>query len=117
MTRAPNHPPASALRKLLQHEAAGGLILIASAAVALIVANSPAASLYTGTLKSYVLGLSVLHWVNDALMAVFFLLIGLEIKRELLDGQLASWPHRILPGIAAAGGMAAPALIYLAINW
>ena len=117
MTGAPNHPPASAFRKLLQHEAAGGLILIASAVVALIVANSPAAQLYTGTLKSDVLGLSVLHWVNDALMAVFFLLIGLEIKRELLDGQLASWPHRILPGIAAAGGMAAPALIYLAINW
>lgn len=117
MASAPNHPPASAFRKLLQHEAAGGLILIASAAVALIVANSPGAQLYTSVLKSDVLGLSVLHWVNDALMAVFFLLIGLEIKRELLDGQLASWPHRILPGIAAAGGMAAPALIYLVINW
>lgn len=116
MASAPSHPPASAFRKLLQHEAASGLILIASAAVALVVANSLAAQLYSDVLKTYVLGLSVLHWVNDALMAVFFLLVGLEIKRELLDGQLASWPHRILPGIAAAGGMAVPALIYLAIN-
>ena len=77
MASAPNHPPASAFRKLLQHEAAGGLILIASAVVALIVANSPAAQLYTSVLKSDVLGLSVLHWVNDALMAVFFLLLSL----------------------------------------
>ncbi len=114
---APHHPPASAFRKLLKHEASGGLILIASAAVALIVANSGAAPLYMSMLKSDVLGLSVLHWVNDALMAVFFLLVGLEIKRELLDGQLASWPHRALPGIAAAGGMLMPALIYLALNW
>lgn len=117
MASAPHHPPASAFRKLLKHEASGGLILIASAAVALIVANSGAAQLYTSVLKSDVLGLSVLHWVNDALMAVFFLLVGLEIKRELLDGQLASWPHRILPGIAAICGMIAPALIYLALNW
>ena len=117
MASAPQHPPASAFRKLLQHEASGGLILIASAAVALIVANSGIAALYADLLKTYVGGLSVLHWVNDALMAVFFLLVGLEIKRELLDGQLSTWPHRLLPGIAAAGGMAVPALIFLALNW
>ena len=76
---------------------------------------APGSGLF-GLLKTYVGPLSVLHWVNDALMAVFFLLIGLEIKREFLDGQLSTWPRRILPGVAAAGGMAAPALIYVALN-
>jgi NhaA family Na+:H+ antiporter len=104
------------LRQLLTHEASGGLILIASAVVALVVANSGAASLYAAVLETKVLGLSVLHWINDGLMALFFLLVGLEIKRELLDGQLATWPHRVLPGIAALGGMIAPALVYLAFN-
>jgi NhaA family Na+:H+ antiporter len=112
----PNHPSASALRRLLTHEATGGLILIASSAVALIVANSAAAESYAALLALSVAGLSVLHWINDALMALFFVLVGLEIKRELLDGQLASWQHRLLPGIAAAGGMIAPALVYLACN-
>jgi NhaA family Na+:H+ antiporter len=87
-----------------------------AAALALVVANSPVSSAYFEVLHSYVLGLSVLHWVNDALMAVFFLLVGLEIKREMLDGQLSTWPRRILPGIAALGGMIVPALIFLAFN-
>ena len=108
--------PASVLRDILQGEAGGGLVLMLAAAVALAVANSPLAPSYFGLLKTYIGGLSVLHWINDALMAVFFLLVGLEIKREFLDGQLATWRHRALPGIAAAGGMIAPAMIYVALN-
>jgi NhaA family Na+:H+ antiporter len=112
---ARDHLP-SALRSLLASESAGGLILMASAAAALAVANSPWGDAYFSALHIYIAGLSVLHWINDCLMAVFFLLVGLEIKRELLDGQLKTWPHRILPGAAAFGGMAVPALIYVAVN-
>lgn len=108
--------PPSVLRAFLTSEAAGGIVLMAVAVIAIVIANSPAAPLYFGVLNSYVLGLSVLHWVNDALMAVFFLLVGLEIKREFLDGQLSNWSRRALPGFAALGGMVAPALIYVAVN-
>ena len=108
--------PASAFRDLLQGDAGGGLVLMFTAAIALIIANSPAAPAYFGLLDTYVAGLSILHWINDALMAVFFLLVGLEIKREFLDGQLSTWRRRMLPGIAAAGGMIAPGLIYVALN-
>lgn len=108
--------PISALRDFLDSQAAGGLILMAAAALALITANSPLAPLYFATLKTYVGPLSVLHWINDGLMAIFFLLVGLEIKREVLDGQLSSWNRRILPGVAALGGMVVPALIFLAFN-
>jgi NhaA family Na+:H+ antiporter len=108
--------PRSALRAFLHIEVSGGLVLMGAAALALVVANSPLSNAYFGALHSYVLGLSVLHWVNDALMAVFFLLVGLEIKREMLDGQLSTWSRRILPGIAALGGMVVPAVIYLAFN-
>ena len=98
-------------------ESAGGLVLMASALIALIVANSPLADGYFSTLHTVVAGLSVEHWINDGLMAIFFMLVGLEIKREMLAGQLASWSQRALPGFAALGGMIFPALIYLAINW
>ena len=107
----------SALRTLLESEASGGLVLMGGAAVAVVVANSPAAPVYLELLKAQVLGLSVLHWINDALMALFFLLVGLEIKREMLDGQLSTWPRRALPLIAAVGGMIVPAFIYVALNW
>jgi Na+:H+ antiporter, NhaA family len=113
----PNRRPFSMLRHLLDNEASGGLVLMAAAALALVVANSPLAPAYFDALGAHLGPLSVLHWINDALMAVFFLLVGLEIKRELLDGQLSTWPRRALPGIAAAGGMAVPALIYAAFNW
>jgi len=110
------HPPASALRDFLNSEAAGGLILMVAAAAALVFANAPIASGYFAVLESHIAGLSILHWINDALMAVFFLLVGLEIKRELLDGHLSTAARRILPGLAAAGGMVGPALIYIALN-
>lgn len=106
----------SPLGAFLKSEAAGGVLLMVSAALALIIANSPVAPLYFAALGSYVAGLSILHWINDALMAVFFLLVGLEIKREFLEGQLSSWSRRALPGIAALGGMFVPALIYLALT-
>lgn len=106
---------ASALRQFLDNQASAGIVLMAAAALALIVANSPLAAGYFAALSSYLGPLNLLHWINDALMAVFFLLVGLEIKREVVDGELSSWPRRILPGMAALGGVVVPALIYLAI--
>lgn len=108
--------PRSALRELWRHEAAGGVLLMLAAAAALILANSPAADAYFGLLKLKLGPLSVLHWINDALMAIFFLQVGLEIKRELLDGHLATWRDRTLPMFAAVGGMVAPAAFYLAVT-
>lgn len=108
--------PLSTIRRLLKAEAAGGYVLMAAAALAMIVANSAWSAAYFHSLHLDFAGLSLLHWVNDGLMALFFLLVGLEIKRELIDGEMASWPRRILPGAAALGGMVMPALIYLAIN-
>jgi NhaA family Na+:H+ antiporter len=106
----------SLFRAFIDSEASGGIVLMAAAALALIVANSPLAETYFAALKAYLGPLSVSHWINDALMAVFFLLVGLEIKREFVDGQLSTWPRRILPGAAAAGGMLVPALIFVALN-
>lgn len=86
------------------------------ALIAIIVANSPLSSAYFAVLKVYIGPLSLLHWINDALMALFFLLVGLEIKREVLDGQLSSWSRRALPGVAALGGMVVPGLIFVGFN-
>ncbi|MBX3529802.1 MAG: Na+/H+ antiporter NhaA [Rhizobiaceae bacterium] len=115
----PSASPArkSLFRTFIDSEASGGIMLMAAAALALIVANSDLAETYFAVLKAYLGPLSVSHWINDALMAVFFLLVGLEIKREFVDGQLSTWPRRILPGLGAAGGMAVPALIFAAFNW
>ncbi|MBZ9653333.1 Na+/H+ antiporter NhaA [Phyllobacterium lublinensis] len=106
----------ASFRSFMENEAAGGIILMVVAALALIIANSPLSDDYFGLLKTYVGGLSILHWINDALMAVFFLLVGLEIKREMISGQLSSWSRRALPGFAAVGGMVVPALIFLLFN-
>ena len=109
--------PLQFIRGFMESEAAGGLVLMASAAVAIVVANSPIAGWYFGLIHFDIFGLDVLHWINDALMALFFLLVGLEIKHELALGALSSWPARALPGLAALGGMAVPALIFVACNW
>lgn len=90
---------------------------MAVALAAIVTANSPLAEGYFHALHVYLGPLSLLHWINDALMALFFLLVGLEIKREMLDGQLSSWSRRMLPGAAAVGGMLFPALFYLLFNW
>ncbi|KQR87797.1 Na+/H+ antiporter NhaA [Sphingomonas sp. Leaf343] len=116
--------PLSPLRAFLVGEAGGGAVLMAAAVVAMIAANLPAtAPVYeaflhwtTGPTIAPALGPMTVHlWINDAAMALFFLLVGLEIKRELIDGQLANPKKRRLPVIVAAAGMAVPALIYLAV--
>jgi NhaA family Na+:H+ antiporter len=111
-----SHQSSSSLRRLLASDAGGGIVLMAAAAIALVVANSAASTVYFGTLQAYVGGLSVLHWINDGLMAIFFMMVGLEIKREFIQGQLATWPRRVLPAFAALGGMIVPALVYVAFN-
>jgi Na+:H+ antiporter, NhaA family len=113
----------SALREFLRSEAAGGIILMAVAILAMMVANSPWADTYFETMHAETgpeltpkLGPMTIHlWINDGLMALFFLLVGLEIKREFVDGHLSTWADRRLPVIAAGAGMAVPALVYLVV--
>jgi len=105
-------------------EAAGGLLLLISAIIALIVSNSNYSEIYFNILHEYIfigfnnfgMKLSVLHWINDALMAIFFFFVTLEIKREFIQGELSSVKQASLPIIAAIGGMLVPALIYIYIN-
>ena len=105
-------------------EAASGLILLFSAIVALIISNSELSNIYFNTLEKYIfiginsfgLKLSVIHWINDALMAIFFFFVTLEIKREFLQGELSNIKQAMLPIIAAVGGMVVPAMIYIFIN-
>jgi len=116
--------PIATLREFLRLEAAGGIVLVISAGLALIMANTALAPIYqifldvpvvvqVGALK---LAKPLLLWINDGLMAIFFFLVGLEIKREVMQGELSSWSQASLPAMAALGGMAVPALIYVLIN-
>jgi Na+:H+ antiporter, NhaA family len=112
------------LREYLRNEAAGGLVLMVAAAVALGWANSPWRAAYDALWETtlavqfghYGIEADLRHWVDDGLMTLFFLVVGLEIKRELVAGELASWRRAALPVVAAAGGMAVPAAIYAAAN-
>ena len=106
-------------------EAASGLVLLFAAVIALIISNSDLSNAYFDILNSYLklgvgifsLKLSVLHWINDVLMAIFFFLVSLEIKREFIQGELSNPKQALLPIVAAVGGMVVPALIYIAINF
>ena len=112
------------ITRFFQLEAAGGLLLIAAAALALIINNSPLSWLYNAFLETPVearigalhIAKPLLLWINDGLMALFFLVIGLEVKREVLEGHLSKPSQIVLPGAAAIGGMVVPALIYIALN-
>src|SRR5688572_20303063 len=111
-------------REFAHLEAAGGLVLLAATAIALVWANSPWAGAYealwhtpvTVGAGALVLSMDLHHWINDGLMALFFFVVGLEIKRELLVGELASARRAALPIAAAVGGMVLPAAVYSAVN-
>ncbi len=106
-------------------EAASGLVLLISAILALIVSNSDLSNIYFETLDKYLfigvnnfgIKLSVLHWINDALMAIFFFFVTLEIKREFIEGELSNFKQAMLPIMGAIGGMVVPALVYIFINY
>ena len=115
----------AAIDRFFKHEAAGGILLMLSAVLAMLVANSALAPSYNfildtmGAITMNGKGIEkpMILWINDGLMAVFFFLIGLELKREILEGKLKNPRDVILPGAAAVGGMALPALIFVALNW
>lgn len=115
---------AKAWREFLRLESAAGLILVFAAIVALLLANSPLVDIYsrllglnlTITVEGFGVSKPLLLWINDGLMAVFFLLVGLELKREIVEGQLSSPDQIVLPALAAIGGLAVPAVIYWMIN-
>ena len=113
-----------AIKNFFSREEKSGILLLLFATLALITVNSPLQSLYYDikytdipiNLGDFNFTKSVSHWVNDGLMAIFFFVIGLELKREILEGELSSFDRMVLPAIAAVGGMAAPALVYILIN-
>ena len=113
-----------AIKNFFSREEKSGILLLLFATLALITVNSPLQSLYYDikytdipiSLGDFNFTKSVSHWVNDGLMAIFFFVIGLELKREILEGELSSFDRMVLPAIAAIGGMAAPALVYVLIN-
>ncbi|MFM6988462.1 MAG: Na+/H+ antiporter NhaA [Arenimonas sp.] len=115
----------AALNAFMKMEAAGGIVLVLATVVAMVVANSALAADYQAWLHAHLklgfgplsLDKSVSHWINDGLMVVFFLVVGLELKRELVEGQFADRANITLPVVGALGGMAVPMLIYAALNW
>lgn len=108
------------IQRFLKLESAGGILLLFSAAVAMLLANSPLSSQYNDFLNlpvslqigSFSINKTLIHWINDGFMAVFFVLVGMEVKKELFEGALSSYQQAIFPAIAAVGGMIVPALVY-----
>ena len=108
------------IQRFLKLESAGGILLLFSAAVAMLLANSPLSNQYNDFLNlpvslqigSFSINKTLIHWINDGFMAVFFVLVGMEVKKELFEGALSSYQQAIFPAIAAVGGMIVPALVY-----
>jgi len=103
-------------KKFTESSKAGGIVLIACTLLSLFLANSAIGLAYLGFWHQYVAGMSIEHWINDALMVIFFLLIGLELERELYSGELSDLRNAMLPMLAAVGGIAVPALIHFSLN-
>lgn len=117
--------PIQAIREFLRYESASGILLLLATILAMLIENSAARSLYDALIGlrveirvgDFEIAKPLLLWINDGLMAIFFFLIGLEVKREILDGELSEPSRVVLPVIAAVGGMALPAIVYTVINW
>lgn len=106
----------NSFNNFFESEKSGGILLIVCTAISLLLTNSRVGANYLGFWQKYVGGLSLEHWVNDALMAIFFLLIGLELERELYNGELSNFKNALLPIFAAVGGIAVPALVHFSMN-
>ena len=124
MLKVASNKARETLQEFLKLESAGGILLAVAAALALVLANTPLAGAYQGLLDiavtvkvgGYGVDKALLLWINDGLMAIFFLLVGLELKREVVEGQLSSLAQLTMPAMAAIGGVAVPALIYVLIS-
>lgn len=106
----------STFSSFFKSEKAGGIVIIVATLVSLALANSPLSTAYLAIWHVEIAGLSIEHWVNDGLMAIFFLLIGLELERELYNGELSNFKHALLPLVAALGGIGVPAALHFSLN-
>ncbi len=121
----PVYPTGKFIRRFLQMESSGGILLITAALIAIVFANTPMAGVYHAFLETpftfsygeFGISKPLILWINDGLMAIFFLMVGMEIKRELVEGELSTVGQAVLPFFGAAGGMIVPALIYVYFNW
>jgi NhaA family Na+:H+ antiporter len=124
MLKVASNKAVGALQEFLKLESSGGILLAAAAVLAMLLANSPVAGMYTSalqadltiTLGGFGVDKPLLLWINDGLMAIFFLLVGLELKREVMEGQLSSLDQLALPAMAALGGVLVPALVYVWVS-
>jgi NhaA family Na+:H+ antiporter len=112
----PSRALSHTFQRFFASKKAGGIILIACTLLSLLLANSPLGDSYLGFWHREIAGMSVEHWINDGLMAVFFLMVGLELERELYNGELSDFRNALLPIVAAVGGICVPALLHFSLN-
>jgi len=115
-TPAPAHALSRTFQRFFASKKAGGIVLIACTLLSLLLANAPSGAAYVGFWHREVAGMAIEHWINDGLMAVFFLMVGLELERELYNGELSDLRNALLPIVAALGGICVPALLHFTLN-